>query len=148
MAVGHGGQVLLSSAAAALAADRLPEGARLRDLGVHRLKDLGRPERLFQLLHQDLADGFPPLATLDRCPNDLSTQTSTFAGRDAELVQELTGRLRVQLFVDRAQAVKADFRLTEENADDVADTPNGRQLDTGQRSSSVPRRRATRLVCS
>jgi class 3 adenylate cyclase len=51
MAVGHGGQVLLSAAAAALATDRLPEGADLRDLGAHRLKDLGRPERLFQLVH-------------------------------------------------------------------------------------------------
>jgi class 3 adenylate cyclase len=48
MAAGHGGQVLLSAAAAALAADRLPEGADLRDLDTHRLKDLGRPERLFR----------------------------------------------------------------------------------------------------
>ena len=62
MGVSHGGQVLLSSAAAALAADQLPEGAGLRDLGTHRLKDLGRPERLFQLVHPDLDDGFPPLA--------------------------------------------------------------------------------------
>jgi predicted ATPase/class 3 adenylate cyclase len=87
MAVGHGGQVLLSAAAAALAADQLPDGARLRDLGTHRLKDLGRPERLFQLVHPDLADGFPQLATLDRRPNNLPTQTSTFVGRDAELEQ-------------------------------------------------------------
>ena len=87
MAAGHGGQVLLSAAAAALAADRLPEGADLRDLDTHRLKDLGRPERLFQLVHPDLADGFPPLATLDRRPNNLPTQTSTFVGRDAELEQ-------------------------------------------------------------
>jgi len=85
MAVGHGGQVLLSSAAAALVTDQLPDGAGLRDLGVHRLKDLGRPERLFQLVHPDLADGFPPLATLDRRPNNLPTQTSTFVGRDAGL---------------------------------------------------------------
>jgi predicted ATPase/class 3 adenylate cyclase len=85
MAVGHGGQVLLSASAAGLAADRLPEGAELRDLGTHRLKDLGRPEQLFQLVHPDLADAFPPLATLDRRPNNLPTQTSTFVGRDAEL---------------------------------------------------------------
>jgi predicted ATPase/class 3 adenylate cyclase len=85
MAAGHGGQVLLSSAAAALATDQLPDGAGLRDLGLHRLKDLGRPERLFQLLHPDLADGFAPLTTLDRHPNNLPTQTSTFVGRDAEL---------------------------------------------------------------
>lgn len=92
MAVGHGGQVLLSSAAAALVADQLPDGAGLRDLGVHRLKDLGRPERLFQLVHADLADGFPPLNTLDRRPNNLPTQTSTFVGRDAEL-EEIGKRL-------------------------------------------------------
>jgi hypothetical protein len=92
MAVGHGGQVLLSSAAAALVTDQLPAGAGLRDLGVHRLKDLGRPERLFQLVHPDLADGFPPLTTLDLRPNNLPTQTSTFVGRDAE-VEEIGRRL-------------------------------------------------------
>jgi predicted ATPase/class 3 adenylate cyclase len=85
MAVGHGGQVLLSAAAAALALDQLPEGATLLDLGSHRLKDLGRPEHLFQLVHPDLAHDFPPLVTLDRHPNNLPTQTSTFVGRDAEL---------------------------------------------------------------
>ena len=46
---------------------------------------IGRPERLFQLVHPDLADGFPPLTTLDRRPNNLPTQTSTFVGRDAGL---------------------------------------------------------------
>jgi hypothetical protein len=45
------------------------------------------PERLFQLVHPDLADGFPPPATLDRRPNNLPTQTSAFVGRDAELAQ-------------------------------------------------------------
>jgi class 3 adenylate cyclase len=92
MAVGSGGQVLLSSAAAALVADQLPDGASVRDLGTHRLKDLGRSERLFQLIHPDLADGFPPLATLDRRPNNLPTQTSTFVGRDTEL-EEVGKRL-------------------------------------------------------
>jgi class 3 adenylate cyclase len=48
-AVGYGGQVLVSETAAALVRDRLPPGAWLADLGVHRLKDLGRPERIFQL---------------------------------------------------------------------------------------------------
>jgi predicted ATPase/class 3 adenylate cyclase len=85
MAVGHGGQVLLSAAAAALVLDQLPDGATLLDLGTHRLKDLGRPEHLFQLVHPDLAHDFPPLVTLDRRPNNLPTQASTFVGRDAEL---------------------------------------------------------------
>ena len=52
-AVGHGGQVLLSSATAGLVEDSLPSNVSLRDLGAHRLKDLGRPETIFQLI----ADG-------------------------------------------------------------------------------------------
>jgi predicted ATPase/class 3 adenylate cyclase len=85
MAVGHGGQVLLSGASAALVADQLPDGAALVDLGAHRLKDLGRPEELFQLVHPTLPHDFPPLVTLDRRPNNLPTQASTFIGRDTEL---------------------------------------------------------------
>jgi predicted ATPase/class 3 adenylate cyclase len=87
MAVGHGGQVLLSAAAAALVIDQLPDGAALLDLGEHRLKDLERPEHVFQLVHPGLARDFPPLATLDRRPNNLPTQASTFVGRDAELTE-------------------------------------------------------------
>ena len=85
MAVGHGGQVLLSGASAALVADQLPDSATLMDLGAHRLKDLGRPEELFQLVHPALLRDFPPLATPDRRPNNLPTQASTFIGRDTEL---------------------------------------------------------------
>jgi class 3 adenylate cyclase len=48
-AVGHGGQILVSATTAALLGDSMPAGASLRDLGSHRLKDLGRPEQIFQL---------------------------------------------------------------------------------------------------
>ena len=51
---GHGGQVLITDVTASLVADRLPDGAALLDLGLHRLKDLGRPERVWQLLHADV----------------------------------------------------------------------------------------------
>jgi predicted ATPase/class 3 adenylate cyclase len=87
MAAGHGGQVLLSAAAAALAADLLPDGASLRDLGEYRLKDLGRPERVFQLLHPDLDPTFPPLTTLEHGAGNLPTQAAPFVGRHAELVE-------------------------------------------------------------
>jgi class 3 adenylate cyclase len=53
-AIGHGGQVLLSAVAAELVRDDLPKGAYLRELGVHRLKDLAAPERVVQLCHPDL----------------------------------------------------------------------------------------------
>ena len=48
-AVAHGGQVLVSGATAALVGDTLAPGTSLRDLGEHRLKDLARPARLFQV---------------------------------------------------------------------------------------------------
>jgi class 3 adenylate cyclase len=69
---------LLSGLAAELAGQRLPEGAWLRDLGDHRLKDIFQPEHIFQLVHPAFAGGFPPLATLNRRPNNLPMQTSEF----------------------------------------------------------------------
>ena len=61
-AVAYGGQVLVSEAAAVLVRDGLPPGAALADLGVHRLKDLGRPERIFQLQRGGPASGVPAAA--------------------------------------------------------------------------------------
>jgi predicted ATPase/class 3 adenylate cyclase/DNA-binding SARP family transcriptional activator/Tfp pilus assembly protein PilF len=63
-AVAHGGQVVLSRATAELVQDVLPKGASLRDLGEHRLKDLSRPEWIFQLDVEGLAVEFPPLRSL------------------------------------------------------------------------------------
>jgi hypothetical protein len=86
-AAGYGGQVLLSETAAALVRDALPPGAALKDLGVHRLKDLGRPERIFQLQAAGLQAGFPPLRSLGNpaLPNNLPAQLATFVGREKEL---------------------------------------------------------------
>jgi predicted ATPase/class 3 adenylate cyclase len=88
-AVGYGGQVLLSEAAAALVRDALPPGAALADLGVHRLKDLGRPERIFQLQGAGLRAAFPPLRSLGNpaLPNNLPAQLATFVGREKELAE-------------------------------------------------------------
>ena len=63
-AAGHGGQVLISSSTRELVADELPSDVALRDLGEHRLKDLDRPEHLFQLVVGDLPADFPPPASL------------------------------------------------------------------------------------
>src|SRR5215475_8415938 len=86
-AVGYGGQVLLSETAAALVRDALPPGAGLTDLGVHRLKDMGRPERIFQLQAAGLQAEFPPLHSLGNpaLPNNLPAQLATFVGREKEL---------------------------------------------------------------
>ena len=60
LSAGHGGQVLLSSATQELVRDALPEGVSLRDLGERRLKDLFRPERVFQLITPELPTSFRP----------------------------------------------------------------------------------------
>jgi predicted ATPase/class 3 adenylate cyclase len=84
-AIGHGGQVLLSAVVAELVRDDLPEGAHLRGLGVHRLKDLAAPEHVVQLCHPDLRDQFPPLSSLEARPNNLPMQLTSFVGREREL---------------------------------------------------------------
>jgi len=85
-AVAYGGQILVSETTALLVRDTLPSGAALRDLGPHRLKDLGRPERIYQLEAADLRTDFPPLRTLGNpaLPNNLPAQLATFIGRDRE----------------------------------------------------------------
>lgn len=63
MSAGHGGQILLSSATQRLLIDELPDGVELLSLGVHALRDLDRPEEVFQVVASDLATEFPPLNT-------------------------------------------------------------------------------------
>jgi len=88
-AVAHGGQVLVSETAAAMVRDALPAGAALRDLGVHQLKDLGRPERIFQLCGPGLEAEYGPLRSLGNPAllTNLPTQLTAFIGRDRELVE-------------------------------------------------------------
>src|ERR671936_1111699 len=88
-AVAHGGQVLVSGATALLAAPDLGEGIALRDLGEHRLKDLAQPERIDQLVIDGCPSEFPPLRSIDRVPNNLPTQVSTFIGRNKEIAEGL-----------------------------------------------------------
>lgn len=84
-AAAHGGQVLVSETTRGIAEDKLPSGLQLRDMGAHRLKDLAKPERLFQLVVDGLPDTFPPLRTLDSVQNNLPTQLTSFVGRAAEV---------------------------------------------------------------
>ncbi len=99
MSAGHGGQVLLSQATCHLVEQELPDDVSLRDLGEYRLKDLGRPRRLFQLVISDLPADFPRLRTLDTSPNNLPVQLTPFIGREQELtaVQQLLRRADVHL---------------------------------------------------
>jgi predicted ATPase/class 3 adenylate cyclase len=114
-AVGHGGQVLVSETAAALVRDALPPGVALVDLGVHQLKDLGRPERIFQVSAPGLQAGFPPLRSLGNpaLPNNLPAQLSSFVGRERELsdVRDLVQSCRLVTLTGAGGAGKTRLGL-------------------------------------
>jgi YVTN family beta-propeller protein len=82
-AAGHGGQILLSGATRELVEEELPPGVELLDLGEHRLKDLDRPEHIFQLVGNGLGAAFPPLKTDASGPGT----EAPFAGRERELAE-------------------------------------------------------------
>jgi predicted ATPase/class 3 adenylate cyclase len=88
MAAGHGGQVVLSQTTR----DLLGEGAMVRDLGTHRLKDLLAPQRLFQLEIDGLPSTFPPLRTLESRPTNLPVQPTPLIGRERD-VDQIAGLL-------------------------------------------------------
>ena len=87
LAAGHGGQVLVTGVTYELLADRLHGGIGLRDLGEHRLQDLGHAERVFEVTGPGLAGGFGPLRSLDNpaLRHNLPSQATSFVGRAAEL---------------------------------------------------------------
>lgn len=87
LAIGHGGQVLISGVATDLVQGALPAQATLRDLGQHRLRDLARPEHVYQLLAPGLVSDFPPLHSLDVLPNNLPLQLKSFVGREKEVAE-------------------------------------------------------------
>ena len=95
LATCHGGQVLLTSATEQLLVDELPPSTELRDLGVHRLKDLARPEHVFELVDAEHRREFPPIRSQQPASN-LPIQLTAFIGRGGELRQlrELHGRAR------------------------------------------------------
>ena len=81
MSSAHGGQVVVSHATEEILRDALPDDIALVDLGEHRLPDLARPERIFQVVAAGLAREFPPLRSLDAIPGNLPGQLTSLVGR-------------------------------------------------------------------
>jgi predicted ATPase/class 3 adenylate cyclase len=86
-ALAEGGQTLLSRTTRDLVLDRLPGGASLVDLGLHRLRDLGRPEHVFALAHPDLPPPPVALRSLDAVRHNLPIHLTSFVGREHELAE-------------------------------------------------------------
>jgi hypothetical protein len=87
LSAGHGGQILLSLPTAKLVRDHLRPETILHDLDAHRLKDLIRPEHIYQVVVPDLRSEFLPLKTLDTYPNNLPIQLTSFIGREREMAR-------------------------------------------------------------
>jgi len=87
LSAGHGGQTLLSAATYELLKDHLPPSIELRDMGERRLKDILRPEHIYQVLAPDLPAEFPPLKTLDAFHTNLPAPLTSFVGRGAEIAE-------------------------------------------------------------
>jgi class 3 adenylate cyclase len=93
-AVGHGGQVLLSRSTAGLVDEDEVPGVALRDLGEHLLKDLERPERIYQVVAEGLAEHFPPLTTVTEVVrrSEVPTGTVSFVSTDMAGFRQLFRR--------------------------------------------------------
>lgn len=87
LSVSQGGQILLGHATYELVRDFLSDGIKLHDLGNHRLKDLIRPEHIYQATAPDLASDFTTIKTLDTFPHNLPLQLTSFVGREKEILQ-------------------------------------------------------------
>jgi len=122
----HGGQTLVSEATRDLVLDDLPEQVTLRNLGSHRLKDLSRPERVWQLCHADLASDFAPLRSLDALPNNLPVPLTSFVGREVELakLREVLGQSRLVTLTGAGGCGKSRLAL-QAAADSLEDYQDG-----------------------
>lgn len=113
LSIGHGGQVICSAVAAALARDGLPASVDLVDLGSHRLRDIDRPEQVYQVVVDDLPRTFPPLRSLSTRRSNLPLQLTSFVGREEELaeVAALIGRHRLVTLIGTGGTGKTRLML-------------------------------------
>jgi predicted ATPase/class 3 adenylate cyclase len=143
LSAGHGGQILLSLAAEELVREQLPPEVALRDLGIHRLKDLSLPEQIFQVVAPDLPSSFAPLQTLDTQRTNLPAQPTPLIGRGREIAATtaLLRRADVRLVTLSGPGGTGKTRLGLQVAAELALTPSPSAVATGAGSemSSPPR---------
>jgi len=115
-AVAHGGQMLLSGTTADIVREGLADPVGLRYLGVHRLKDLTRPEAVYQITHPALAFDFPPLRSQDAPQHNLPSHLTRFVGREPELsaVKRLIGQSRLLTLLGTGGALKRALPMLSE----------------------------------
>jgi predicted ATPase/class 3 adenylate cyclase len=126
MSAGHGGQVLVSAATQELVRDDVPAEVSLRDLGERWLKDLIRPEHIYQLVTATLPADFPPLKTLDVHRHNLPARMTTFIGREKEMTEIKQALDKNRLVTLTGSGGTGKTRLALQVAADLLDQfPNG-----------------------
>jgi predicted ATPase len=124
LSLAHGGQVVISRIALEGLAGRLPAGASMRDLGIHSLRDLTRPEHLYQIDHADSINQFPPLRSTESICTNLPKEPDSFVGRRCDIVRleklleehrlvtihGLGGSGKTRLAIKVAQRLRGKFR--------------------------------------
>jgi predicted ATPase/class 3 adenylate cyclase len=137
LAAGYGDQILLSEEAMHALHGYLPPGIGLRDLGLHSLRDLAQPRRIFQVLIPGLPTDFPVLKTVPLLPNGgrpartaLPVPPTLFMGREAEIAA-LLGMLRdpaCRLVTLVGLGGTGKTRLAIQAAHQLADLPDGKHF--------------------
>lgn len=128
LATAHGGQTVVSQAVYELVRDHLPDGIDLLPLGEHRLKDLLRPETVYQPTHPDLQTTFPLLRSLGSpgLANNLPQQTTSFVGREKEITESRALLANARLLTMTGSGGTGKTRLSLQVAADVLDDyPDG-----------------------
>ena len=124
--IAHGGQTIISGATWELVQDSLPAGVTIRDMGEHGLKDLTRPEHVYQLEIEGLQNNFPPLLSLDAVPNNLPQQLTDFVGRETELAEVKELLKSTRLLTILAPGGSGKTRLAIQAAADLTESyPDG-----------------------
>src|SRR2546423_12094374 len=123
MNAGHGGPILAPQTPRDLVEHELPDGASLRDLGAHRLKDLEHKSHLYQLVTPGLPADFPPLKTLDTHAYNLPLQLTPLIGRKQEIaaVCHLLQRQEVRLLTLTGPGGSGKTRLGLQVAAELSD---------------------------
>ena len=125
-AIAHGGQTLISGTTYELVRDQIPSGVTLRDMGDHSLKDLTRPEHVFQMDVDGLERDFPALESLEAVPNNLPQQLTEFVGRQEELAELIRLLSRTRLLTILAPGGAGKTRLAIQLAADLTgEYPDG-----------------------
>ena len=124
--IAHGGQTVMSGSTWELVQDQMPEGVTVKDMGEHGLKDLTRPEHVYQINIEGVPDDFPALKSLEAVPNNLPQQLTDFVGREKELADAKHLLADTRLLTILAPGGTGKTRLgIQAAADLISDYPDG-----------------------